>query len=313
MSNSKRIIYTKIDGVEVEIGSLAEGFGAPVAELPKVLIVEAISEFHQNSIHKNKCTRTNEKTYFKNLNEFLETKGILYLSDIQYFHIDEYKKILLSKVSPSTVNRQFNAFKSLFNFFSKTRRPRLIIENPCSHIKAEKVRKEIRQTWSRRDLVLVLRKLDFATRDIVRFICLTGARNHEAVDLIWNDIDFQSNILIFRSKKSAGDSSYFAITDSLSKLLHKRKMNGIYVFGNGYKFTADGIGKKVKRAVIAAGINKKISPYGLRHTLCRDLLAAGISAPKTQKIMRHKSFKTTLEYSHWETNTLIDSLLIIKR
>ncbi len=302
MSTPKLPIYIKVEGVEVQIGTLEDGFGTPSAPLPKVLITDAMSEFQQNSIHKNKCTTNNEKTYFKNINTFLESKGVLYLSDINYFHIDEYKKILLSQVSPSTVNRQFNAYKSFFNYFSKTRRPRLLNDNPCSHIKAEKVRKEIRQTWTRRDFVLTLRKLDFATRDIMRFIRLTGARNHEAVDLVWSDIDFQSNNLIFRSKKSAGESSYFAITDSLSKLLHKRKINGLYVFGNGYKFTADSLGKKVKKAVIAAGLNEKLSPYGLRHTLCRDLLAAGISAPKTQKIMRHKSFKTTLEYAHWETN-----------
>lgn len=261
------------------------------------------------SSKKSKCTRNNEKKYFSDLYQFLTEKDIYYMDEITCEILNKYKLYLLGKVSASTVNRQFNTLKNFFNIFTKKMQ---VLKNPCLEIKIEKIKKPKIELWSKAEFDLVLSHLDPDAVLIMKFIWLSGARNIEAVDLVWTDVDHDNNTITLRSRKSADHSRVFPITDSLSKLLHSLKVTGLYVFGGGSKFTSDSLGKKVKKAVLLSAKNKSITTLGIRHTFCKDLLKSGLSRPVIQQLMGHKDWRTTEHYTHWENNSLKDALNTIR-
>lgn len=293
-------LYVKIKGKYIELSALAIGDAIrPIIILP--LFVAVGIYLRDCTSKKSKHTRTNEKRYFSDLNEFLISKDVYLCHEITPLLIIEYRNQMLKRVSPATVNRQFNTLKNFFNALTKDN---ICHINPCIKIKQEKTKRPKVHLWTNEDLALVKQGLDPDMRFILEFMRLTGARNIEAVDLTWADVDQDVGTITLRSRKSSDHFRLFPINDALSQLLHLVNFKGLYVFGGGNKFTSDSLGKKLKKAVHKHCINKELTAYSLRHTFCKDMLAAGLSRPQIQALMGHEDWRTTESYSHWDVKTL---------
>lgn len=293
-------LFVKINGEYKELSAVA--IGSQLGPLFKTYIYVSIGCYIKEcSSKKSRCTRTNEKKYFTDLYEFLKSQNVYYMDEITKEVIFKYKCQLLKKVAPATVNRQFNTIKNFFNIFTKRMQ---IASNPCIEIKHEKTEKPKINLWTVEDFEAVKNQLDQHSAKILDFMWHSGARNIEAVDLTWADIDYSLNNIKLRSRKNADHFRFFPMSDSISKILHTIDMKGPYVFGGGSKFTSDSLGKKVKKAVLACANNKSITVYGIRHTFCRDLLAKGLSRPVIQELMGHKDWRTTENYAHWDIEFL---------
>ena len=296
-------LYVKIDGEEREVGTLSKGIVKPIK---RVKIEVAIQEYLESStVKKSKCTRTNEKRYFKDLNDFLTSENLIKIDEVTAIHINKYKAEMLKRVSPATVNRQFNTLKNFFNTLIKKQ---MIFENPCREITHEKTKPTKKTLWTREDLDLIKSLIEPPAANILEFIWLTGARNIEALNLKWTDIDHDNSLIIFKSQKNAKHFREFPISNKTSKLLHSLPLTGLYVFGG---YTSDSLGKKVRIAVETTN-KKSLTIYGLRHTFCKDLLKSGMSRPLVQKLMGHADWRTTENYAHWEDDFLINEVNSIR-
>lgn len=267
----------------------------------------------ERTSRKNAQTRTNEKLYFNTLYEYLNEKNIQFTHEITTEHINEYKQRLLKRLSPASVNRQFNTLKNFFRYLIKRQ---IIVFDPCIQVEQEKIIRKKIHTWPNRERLMVMRKLDRDTRRIFKFIYLTGARSGEAVNFMQTDIELESELIWLTSKKNADIKREFPISPRLGKFLHNMKMNGLYVFtcSNSRnqsdnpprtKFTSDSLCKRIRKAVLELGINPNLNIKSLRHTYCKDLLANGESKPQVQFLMGHKSYKTTENYVHWDVKNSI--------
>jgi integron integrase len=56
--------------------------------------------------------------------------------------------------------------------------------------------------------------------------------------------------------------------------------------------------KAVRRAVLAAGLTKSISPHTFRHSFATELLQNGYDIRTVQELLGHKDVKTTMIYTH---------------
>lgn len=75
--------------------------------------------------------------------------------------------------------------------------------------------------------------------------------------------------------------------------------------GGNTPYTAKSVQQIVKRnASKAGGIQKRVTPYVLRHCFATHLLGNGTDVRFIQELLGHKDIKTTLIYTHVTTKTL---------
>ena len=58
------------------------------------------------------------------------------------------------------------------------------------------------------------------------------------------------------------------------------------------------IQKVCKTAASRAGIDRNITPHTMRHSFATHLLEAGVDLLAISRLLRHKSFSTTMKYLH---------------
>lgn len=78
----------------------------------------------------------------------------------------------------------------------------------------------------------------------------------------------------------------------------------------GDKYSKRSIQLIFKRACLAAGINKQVTPHSLRHSRATHLLEAGgeVDIYKLKELLGHNNIKTTEIYLHLSTKSLVDSI-----
>ena len=137
----------------------------------------------------------------------------------------------------------------------------------------------------------------FAT-NAIRFLMLTGWRKQEALNLKWNEVDFERGFATLPSTKTG--KSYRSI--GASALLLLSKLNR--VSGNPYVFPGAVKGeslKEMRRTWYAARHAAELDDvrlHDLRHTFASVSVALGHSLFLTGALLGHSNRSTTGKYAH---------------
>jgi len=130
----------------------------------------------------------------------------------------------------------------------------------------------------------------------------TGLRRGELVNLRISDIDIDRKQVFVRGGKGKKDRITL-LSDQIIIALEKygRLYKPQYWLFEGpkrKKYNPGSVGIIVKTAAKKAGIKKKITPHVLRHSFATHLMEAGTETRYIQKLLGHKSLKTTAIYTH---------------
>lgn len=136
-------------------------------------------------------------------------------------------------------------------------------------------------------------------------------RNEEGLNLEISDIDSERMTVHIHRGKGAKDRLLPLPHSTLQVMRNhwKQHRNTRLIFpANGRNrksasqsakpMNASTIQGCVKRAAIAAGIHKPVSPHTLRHSMATHLFEAGASLVWIQKFLGHSNLQTTLVYLH---------------
>jgi len=140
-------------------------------------------------------------------------------------------------------------------------------------------------------------------RVILSLIYGCGLRRSEAIMLEPQDIDRDRMLLSVRQAKGFKDR-IVPISPKLVELVDaylKRYRPVLYLFEGqrqGDRYSAASVEKIFRVACTKAGIRKKITLHGLRHSYATHLLGAGTDLRYIQELLGHKSSKTTEIYTH---------------
>ncbi len=128
-----------------------------------------------------------------------------------------------------------------------------------------------------------------------------GLRASEAVDLRWDQVDFNRAVLHVRRAKQ-GTPSVHPLSGAEMRALRRLQRESeaspfVFVSERGAPFTTAGFARMIERAAAAAGLGLKVHPHMLRHACGFALANAGHDTRALQAYLGHRNIQHTVRYT----------------
>ena len=205
-----------------------------------------------------------------------------------------------SEISFRSANMEISI---LYNFFSFCIEKNYIDKNSALKIKRLNELSRLK-TLSDSDIQkLISGATNKLTRDLITFLIYTGCRKGEALNLKWDDVDLQNNVIAIKGTKTKYDR-YIPISKPLKLILGgiEKKDACLYVFNiNGAKL--GNFKRSFHTACRNAGL-KDLRIHDLRHVFASKMVMNGTSLYITGELLGHRTTQMTKRYSHLVPDTL---------
>ena len=247
------------------------------------------------------------------------TGGKCKMGDLTEDFCNKFKEYLLQANRLNTVKGLRLSQNSALSYFNKFRcaineavDARLLNENPLRHIKGIQQKESKREFLTQEELQLLV-KTDCdleALKTAALFSALTGLRWSDMENLTWGEIQkTASGYFLHIIQSKSADVIMHPISETAVKVLGERGKPSERVF-EGLKYS-DSNNDKLKRWILRAGINKKITLHNFRHTYATLLLNKGADIFTVSKMLGHKNIKTTMIYAKVLSETKVNAANLI--
>ncbi len=136
-------------------------------------------------------------------------------------------------------------------------------------------------------------------RLMIQVIYAAGLRMSEIINLKWNDIDFDRNIIHIKHAKGKKDRIVM-LSPKVKKgldVLGETKHGGVFRTNRGDNYTPRTVQKIIENAARRAQINKRVTPHSLRHAFATHLLESGTDIRYIKELLGHANLSTTMIYT----------------
>ena len=137
-----------------------------------------------------------------------------------------------------------------------------------------------------------------------------GLRVSEVTALQTSDIDAARNVIRIRNSKGSKDR-YVMLSAQLLPMLREYwkavRPLAPYLFPGlppDRPLGKDAVQRACRKAALASGLKKRITPHTLRHSFATHLLENGGDVRTIQLLLGHRSLSTTAQYLHVSTTTV---------
>lgn len=237
-------------------------------------------------------TYRDDITLNKHLKPFF---GDVSLSSITAGRIEDYKATRRAKVSASTVNRELNTFKSLFQRAVEWGR---LKENPARKVKKFKVDEKAPRFLEAHEGGALMDAAEGQMKGFIMTALNAGLRKGELFQLEWGDVDFDRRQIIVRKAKGKRFRA-IPMNDLLYEALrkHPRHITSPYVFHNRDGSRWHDVRASFETTLTRAGL-PHIRIHDMRHTFVSNLFMAGVDPRTIQELAGHRDIRTTMRYAH---------------
>jgi site-specific recombinase XerD len=99
----------------------------------------------------------------------------------------------------------------------------------------------------------------------------------------------------------------------LATLTAHRHLRGPYVFcrADGARLSHSEVKYVVPNACRRAGLAKRLTTHGLRHSFASHLVMRGVTLVAVQKLLGHQQISTTMRYAHLAPSTTRDAVRLL--
>lgn len=218
------------------------------------------------------------------------------------YHIDKFLKsnlnpreYLLNLINTNHADETIRNAGFAIKFYLKTMNSKDNINIP--NLKREKKLPVVLSKKEIKDMILATTNL--IHRLVIQMAYGTGMRVSELINLKWQDIDFQRNIIHIKRAKGKKDRIVM-LSPKIKKALNSlniKKEGYVFLSNRKKKYTIRTIEKIVENTRIKAGIKKKVSPHTLRHSFATHLLENGTDIRYIKELLGHSDISTTLIYT----------------
>jgi integrase/recombinase XerD len=145
---------------------------------------------------------------------------------------------------------------------------------------------------------------------LIRALVLTGCRVSEFVALDVEDFSHADATVTVRRGKGDKDRVVPilpALADQLRVYLGYRGRGPLFINAKGGRFSQRSVQQIVKRLAADAGIDKRVYPHLMRHTVAQLLLEGGMPLEQVQRFLGHSKITTTQIYAESSTAMIRDA------
>lgn len=234
---------------------------------------------------------------------FMRPPDQLTIEDIHRYqlHLTEVRK-----VSPARFNQTVAALRFFFLVA-------LNKEWEIERLPYQRTGRALPQILSREEVARLFIAVDYIKhRALLMTTYSAGLRSQEVLHLRVSDID--SHRMVIRVERGKGGRvRYVMLSEKLLPTLREywrahRPEQWLFPGQKpGRPLCRKSFQRIVKKARIAAGIAKPITPHSLRHSFATHLLEDGYSIRVIQKLLGHSSIRSTEIYTHVAANYVTDT------
>ena len=254
----------------------------------------------------------------KQMAEYLEHEFSIRPQQAEERHIEAFLAHLYDKgVKKTTQARILSGIKSFYYYLLINDR----IENlPTEFIDPPKTGRKLPDVLSVAEIESIIHTFDSDTRfgirnkAMVETLYSCGLRVSELITLRLSDLFFNDGFIRVIGK---GDKQRLVPISETARhrieeyLLQRQTMqtdardaDTVFLNNKGRGLTRVMIFHIIKKAALAAGITKTISPHTFRHSFATHLLEGGASIRQVQEMLGHESILTTEIYTHLDSGKL---------
>jgi len=257
---------------------------------------------------------------------FLQEKGYAAegLADIDNFTVRAWLASLARNNKKSSQARKLSSIKAFFRFLKQQG---VIENNPAQPVKTPRQDKYLPRHLSVDEMFAVLDSmpgeslLQVRDRAIIELLYSSGIRVSELTALNRNGLELaagsirvfgkrrKERIVPVGKKAATGIERYIAESSNLCRKIYgdgAQKKLPLFLNRDGGRLTARSIGRIVDRYILQAGLLRKMSPHGMRHSFATHMLNAGADLRAIQEMLGHESLSTTQKYTHLNIDKLME-------
>jgi integrase/recombinase XerD len=285
---------------------------------------EAVSQFLFHCRYEKNLSPKTLKAYSIDLRQFTEYLAqhleIATLPAVDKTALRAYIKSLFGPLKEKSVKRKVATLKALFHFLE---REDAIVVNPFRKMEVRiKETRRLPRTIPLHDLKRLFKHLyrlkqdhldpdSYAykalTRDIavLEILFATGARVAEVCNLRDEDVDLRRGRVKILGKGGRERMLELCDGEALEAIKNYRficneqiKSNGYFFYNRlGGRLSEQSVRAGLRRCADKAGVEGKVTPHMLRHSLATLLLEEGVNIRYIQSLLGHTSIMTTQIYT----------------
>ena len=209
--------------------------------------------------------------------------------------IEKWKATRTPKLSARSFNIELETLRLLFEYAKEDLR--IILENPVSRIKRRKQDKKQSSIPTKAQFAAFIQEIRNVAKDtayFVEFLAYSGLRLGEAREVVWQDINFESKILLVtggeigtKNHETRTIPLFSPLEELLKKLRNSNSSNHSSIQRNTRIFQID----SAKKAIAGACKRLSLPHWGhhtMRHFFCSNAIEAGIDFKVIAEWLGHK-------------------------
>jgi len=222
--------------------------------------------------------------------------------------------------SAASLHRMKAAVRSFFAWAAETG---VVGDNPARSIRMHRLPRKLPVFLTTAEKKRLLKELkgrtDFSTlrdRAMIEVLLGTGIRLGELAALDMDDIDLDAKHLRVRAKGNVPQVKFIKtdLRTLLRRYLAERRRHGrpemeaLFLSNRDSRLCQRQIANRLAHWLLKAGIEKELTPHGMRHTFATHLYGATNDLLVVQRALGHRDVSTTQIYTHLVDGQLEEAL-----
>jgi integrase/recombinase XerD len=252
--------------------------------------------------------------------EYLKLRKIERIDAVRPVDLREFVYFLKDAgLQATSIRRCISAVRSYFAFLVGEG---LVTVDPSERIELPRTWRRLPGALTRAEMQKLLDTPDLADRlfwrdrALLEFAYASGVRVSELTTLKLRDLALNDGFASVFGKGAKerlvplGRAAVNALQTYLREVRPGLASNGtdgvVFLNAQGRPLTRMGVWKILRKHVVAAGLEKRVTPHTLRHSFATHLLEGGADLAAVQEMLGHADISTTQIYTHVDREYLRD-------